>query len=159
MAHLLKIPPELVKARFLEGLPNRLYEKVKMFIEEEDQLDRVLKVVERLINCQNDSVVCSSSLVHSNEKRDDDKSDESDKKLEKLVIALTEEVSLLKAQFSGNRGQDSKHSIKCFACGKGGHIARYCRSQLKCTICGLTGHSPKYCSKNVHRPERRPAEF
>nr|WEU84660.1 gag protein [Human immunodeficiency virus 1] len=58
--------------------------------------------------------------------------------------ALNSAILMQKSNFKG-----SKRTVKCFNCGKEGHIARNCRAPRKrgCWKCGKEGHQMKDCTE------------
>nr|AAP87967.1 gag protein [Human immunodeficiency virus 1] len=64
-----------------------------------------------------------------------------------LAEAMSQANSNILMQRSNFKG--SKRSVKCFNCGKEGHIARNCRAPRKkgCWKCGKEGHQMKDCTE------------
>nr|AVE26918.1 gag protein [Human immunodeficiency virus 1] len=64
--------------------------------------------------------------------------------LAEAMSQVNNTIMMQKSNFKGNR-----RTVKCFNCGKEGHIARNCRAPRKkgCWKCGKEGHQMKDCSE------------
>nr|AJP76390.1 gag protein [Human immunodeficiency virus 1] len=65
------------------------------------------------------------------------------------VLAEAMSQANSKIMIQGNNFKGSRRTVKCFNCGKEGHIARNCRAPRKkgCWKCGREGHQMKDCTE------------
>ena len=61
MAAILKIPIELVKASFIDGLPTEIKRQTCPLLEDDDSPERYVKVAEKIVRCKADTPVCMVS--------------------------------------------------------------------------------------------------
>nr|AKT77109.1 gag protein [Human immunodeficiency virus 1]AKT77125.1 gag protein [Human immunodeficiency virus 1] len=67
----------------------------------------------------------------------------------KVLAEAMSQANNINIMMQGNNFKGSKRTVKCFNCGKVGHIAKHCRAPRKkgCWKCGKEGHQMKDCSE------------
>jgi len=135
MASTLKIPIELVKARFIEGLPTEIKRQTRPLLEDGDSLERHVKVAEKIVRCKADTPVCTVS-----------------DRLENNLQTLMEEVAALKTKYAKS---DDRFLGKCYNCGKSGYQAKQCCAKTKCFTCGLRIVQKTEAGRWIDRPNSK----
>lgn len=171
MAVLLKIPEELTKTRYLDGLPKDLSAKVTLLTEEEDKLERMIRITKKLT--KEDNSMETLAVLKSNDIKSGECSEL--QRIEMLVNDLSEKVNALRTGVYRDHQRDPNNDGGCFKCGRPGHYARNCPTLQLCAKCGRRGHNIRDCrlkmeesnqnywrqsnSKNFRGPVDRPAKY
>jgi hypothetical protein len=143
MAAKLALPTDMIKAQFLCGLPVDLGKRVRPFVAPDDEEERIVSLVERLI--KEDEKV---SLVQSPSKEENGEITV----VLHAVKQLSEEVAAMRLQV------DTQARYRCFQCGKPGHMAKNCPSTRHKRTHQFSSRDDKW-SKNGTGPVFRPAEY
>jgi hypothetical protein len=144
MAFSLSLPNGMVKTQFLKGIPKTVADSIRVSLEEDDDCSKLAKKAERLLATEAQAEVVAIPRGDREE-----------------VLRLRSEIERVSGELAAiKRKEETKQRpLKCFSCGKLGHMARDCRSGVKCYSCGEYGHTQRFCSKNGQGPAKRPARY
>ena len=75
-----------------------------------------------------------------------------------MALATEASVAPAKVLQTGQQRDSIKKPVKCFRCGKAGHVMPKCRAKkdsVKCSKCGQQGHATEYCEALTKIRERQ----